>query len=170
VASERLDREFRHALRRCPKLSDAEIRLLALVASYSEGCLLSYDEICKLTPWKRAKLKRTVQSLVNYGLLERSYRCYKRVTLKIAPASVQAEFARAYDGSTVSHDSRLTQEPVMAHQRTHDGSPMSQPIIERELERKLENAFLDNSEKGECEPVDVGLLIANQFPSWKRNP
>ena len=63
MSSKRMDAEFRHVLRRCPNLSDAQVRLLAFVASYSQGCLLTYDKICVLTNWSRSKLGRTIRSL-----------------------------------------------------------------------------------------------------------
>lgn len=165
MASERLDRELRHVLRRCPKLSDAQMRFLAFVASYSQGCLLTYEEICKLTSWSRSKLIRTIRSLESYGLIEIKYRPYKRTAIKIAPAWRQSEFAKAFDVSSVTQEPCVTQETVMDHPRYHDVPPMTQPILEKELERKLETSNSDDDGLGK---VNVQALIADVFPDLGR--
>lgn len=167
-SNDRLDREFRHNLRRCPKLSDAEIRFLALLGSFRHGCLLNYDEICLLTNWSRPKLKRVITSLKKYALIEIEYRAYKKTTIKIAAAEVQTRFAELHDGSPVSHQSWLTHEPMMAHPRAHDGSPVSHSMLERELERKLERALPPEIEKQDnfYDAEKVSNLIKAAFPKF----
>ena len=144
--SDRLDREFRFVLRQCSKLSDAENRFMGLMGCYRHGCLLTYDELCSKTGWSRAKLKRTIKALEQYGLIEVTYRAFKKTTIMNVSARQQKAFADAHDGSPMSHQSWLTGEPMMAHPRTHDGSPMSHSINKRELQRKLKSDFL-NEEK-----------------------
>jgi len=150
--SERLDFELRHELRRCPKLNDAEMRFLAFIAAYSQGCLLSYDKICALTNWSRSKLKRVIADLLSKNLITVEYRAYKKTKIKIVPAAQQCAFARGY-GSPVSHKSWLTSEPMMAHPWTHDGSPVSHSMLERELERKLETDFYFVEKEENLKPV-----------------
>lgn len=164
MASERLDREFRHVLRRCPKLLDAQVRLLALVSSYSQGCHLPYEEICKLTNWSRSKLSRTIKSLEVFGLIEIKYRSYKRTTIKIVPAWRQLEFANVSNMSLVTHKSYSTDETDIGHPWSRDVPSRTQPILERELERKIETDALDmNNSK-----IDVRKLIAEAFPKLAR--
>lgn len=156
---ERLDGEFRHVLRRCSKLNDAEIRLLAIIGSLSSGITTNYDGVCNWTGWSRAKLKRTIQSLLRYGLIERTYTKFKHVRLTIVPGVAQAEFANAHYGSPVSHNPGLTNEPVTGQQRTHDGSSMNHSNIERELERKLETTDFNESKKGGLIPLKLGDAV-----------
>lgn len=165
MASERLDREFRHVLRRCPKLSDAQVRLLAVVSSYSQGCHLTYDEICNLANWSRSKLSRTIRSLEKLRLIEVKYRSYKRTTIKIAPASRQLEFASSSHVSHVTHESCSTHEIDTGHPWDCDVSPTTQPILEKELERNIETGDFANANNGK---IDVQRLIAEAFPSLGR--
>lgn len=160
MASERLDREFRHVLRRCPKLTDAQVRLLAFVSSYSQGCLLTYDEICKLTNWSRSKLGRVIDSLVKCNLIEKKYGTYKKTKIKIAPAWRQSEFADASDVSSVTQEPYSIHEVDMGHPRNHDMSPVIQPI----LERKIETGDLEIGNGS----INVQSLIAEKFPNWNR--
>lgn len=168
MASERLDRELRHVLRRCPLLEDSEIRLLALVASYSKGCLLSYQEICKLTNWSRSKLIRTIRSLEKRRLIEVNYRTYKRTTIKIAPAWRQLEFVKTYNVPPVTQESYPISEITIGHEGNHEMSPMTQPILEREVERNIENTDKNNLAIEGLAQVDVRALISSMFPSMKQ--
>lgn len=165
MASDRLDREFRHVLRRCPRLTDSEVRLLAFVASYSKGCLLTYKEICRLTNWSRSKLIRNIRSLEYHGLIEITHGLYKRTIIRIAPAWRQLEFANASDVSSVTHQSCVSDGADMGHPRNHEVSPMTHSILERELERKIESG--DTGEKGSGN-VDVQRLIVESFPAFGR--
>jgi hypothetical protein len=151
---DRLNREFRYCLRQCPALNDAERSLLSFVSSFSYGCAIPYEEICQHLSWSVSKLKRTVDSLEQKKLIEVKYRRYKQVTLLIAEASVQSAYAeknsikKSDDSSPMSHELRLTGEPMIAHPWAHDSSPMSQPI-ERDIKRDIkEDHFFENKKEG----------------------
>lgn len=167
MASERLTYELRHLLRRCAKLSDPEMRFLVLISSYSLGCLLTYEEICSLTNWSRSKLSRTIRSLEQKRLIDIKYGPYKKTIIKIAPAGRQIEFVNNSNVSLMNQESYAIQESNMIHPWSSDVSPMAQPILERELERKKETDEKENANTN-TRTLDVENLISEAFPNWNR--
>lgn len=166
----RLDGEFRWNLRRCPVLSDAEVRFLALLATYQHGSKLLYNELCGFTGWSRSKLQRTINSLVDRGLVVRTHRAFKKTTLKIASAAVQADFAKAHSVSPMTHDQCVTHEPTVCHPRHHSVSPMTQPMLKRDLKRNLKTSC--EAQKGgegvPQEPGDVAKLLQQTLRAMRR--
>lgn len=150
---DRMDGEIRHPLRRCGKLTLVEIGFLTFVASYSQGCKISYDEIAYILDISRSKVERIVKALVGYGLITRTYRFGKKVTLKIAPARVQIEFAAEHqkppfknkndtgDTSSMTDQGHVTHDVGTRHPRRPDTSPVTCPLLERDLERNLETGL-----------------------------
>ncbi|HEY1078505.1 MAG TPA: hypothetical protein VGE46_00335 [Bdellovibrio sp.] len=96
-----------------------------------------------------------------HKLIEVKYGNYKRTNIRIVSADLQAEFARAYDVSSVTDGLSSSDETPTGHPWNVDVSLVKQPIIERELERKLETG--DSGEAG-IGKVDVRRLIAEVFP------
>lgn len=168
-SGDRLDREFRHVLRRCSILTDAECRFLAVLGSYGHGCKLNYDQLCEITSWGRTKLKSVITSLKKYGLIEVKYSNYKRTCISIANASKQTDFAEAHDGRSSDHRQRSPDRPLMVATTPPHGRPNDHSILERDLERNLESDEIKKDETNENVSINVNELIQTAFPNWKRN-
>lgn len=82
-------RLVRYELLRSGFLSSMEIMILQIVASYSGGCYLTINELCKMTNMSRSWIEKTTARLSKTGLLHKKYRLYKRHVLWIAPEDCQ---------------------------------------------------------------------------------
>ncbi len=165
--SERLDREFRYELRRCPALTDAESRFLGLLGSWSKGCFHTNDELCEITNWKRTKTKYVIKSLLLKGLIEVRYSQYKKLIIRIASAAVQKRFADLHNGRLTGQDFEAPQRPVMDAEETTHGRHNDQPIIEKELERKLETDIESEKNEYTYNAEKINNLLRGKFPKFK---
>lgn len=139
--SERLDREFRYVLRRCPDLTHIEFRLLGFISTYTNGCNLPYEDIAPMVRMSLSTLSRAIKSLEKKKLIEKTYRAYKKVCLKIVCAAQQSAYA---DMSPMTYHDHVTHDRITCHPRQDHLSPMTSNTvthdisnIERDLERDL---------------------------------
>lgn len=138
LKEQRTDREFRYVLRRCNRLSDSEHRFLSLIATYQHGSLMRQDEIAELCGWTDRKVRRVISSLKAKGLIEVGYRFYKKMKLRIVSAEKQKAFAQGSDRTPMSDQRPDTSVHMTGHPCPDDRTPVSGPMLEFQLERKLE--------------------------------
>jgi DNA-binding MarR family transcriptional regulator len=66
-----------------------EIAVLAIISSYSNCCTITQSELAKMINKSVPTVKRTIKSLVEKGVITKTYTLFKRCVLRIVPAHEQ---------------------------------------------------------------------------------
>ena len=89
----RTDRaQFLHYdLIRSGRFTSNELALLNIINSYSQRCELKQEELAKMVTKSVATVRRTINSLISKGIIDRTYTVFKRCVLRIRTLDQQKE-------------------------------------------------------------------------------
>ena len=82
-------------LLRSGRFTPNEVAVLTIIFSYSEYSKLTYAEIGKMLNRSATTIKRTVKSLVEKGIITKTYTLFKKCVLKIVSLQEQAKLLTA---------------------------------------------------------------------------
>lgn len=141
------DQFLDYDLIRSGRFSANEIALLQIIITFSKHCEMKQEYLAKAMNKSIPTVRRTIKSLINKGIINRSYTVFKRCVLKVIDLKDQKKLMSA--AGIIKQVLKVTKRSIKSTDRSPvselNRSPVSEPTRNETLRNKTNKIELNFS-------------------------